>query len=482
MKTNVKTTLKRMTSLLLTFALVLSLAACGSTADNAAGNNQEEAASSEASSAADSSKDTVVAEDPSNPANETESSGETSNSQATDTAPAGSYSLVQNVYNWGSNYSKVILPVSDEADVEADDYTVSVQRYDVNAELLDEGERMITDAYLSDATGEEADNGSYVTLVLHVAASESLGSPYYTNPDSFMGQLKSWADCNYTITNTVSGESWNQLNQVYHPDEEGFSTAVYTESEYELPYAYYEPEQDGETHPLVVWLHGAGSGGTDIQFVTGGMMVTNWITEETQDIFDGAHILLPQSETWWLDNGSDEDSHYTTDGTSIYTESLKALIDDYVANHSDVDPNRIYIGGCSNGGYMTLNMAINYPDYFAALFPVCEAYTDEWITDEQIESIKDIPTWFVHCQGDPLVDIEATAIPTYERLLAAGAENLHFSMYQEIIDPDYGNAYVHHFAWVYALKNLCATDYDGSTVMVDGHQTNLFQWLALQSK
>jgi hypothetical protein len=80
------------------------------------------------------------------------------------------------------------------------------------------------------------------------------------------------------------------------------------------------------------------------------------------------------------------------------------------------------------------------------------------------------------------VDIEATAIPTYERLLAAGAENLHFSMYQEIIDPDYGNAYVHHFAWVYALKNLCATDYDGSTVMVDGHQTNLFQWLALQSK
>lgn len=56
-----------------------------------------------------------------------------------------------------------------------------------------------------------------------------------------------------------------------------------------------------------------------------------------------------------------------------------ALIQEYVAKNPDIDPNRIYIGGASNGGYMTMLMIRDYPNYFAAAFPVCEGLNDRLI-------------------------------------------------------------------------------------------------------
>ena len=73
----------------------------------------------------------------------------------------------------------------------------------------------------------------------------------------------------------------------------------------------------------------------------------------------------------WMDGGNGV--YQNGDLGSIYTESLMEFIKDYVANNPDVDPNRIIIGGCSNGGYMTMEMILTYPDYFAAAFPICEA-------------------------------------------------------------------------------------------------------------
>lgn len=391
------------------------------------------------------------------------------------------YSLVQNVYNWGSSYSKVIIPVSDPAAIEyldADSYTVAVSRADQEGQPIGSGSRTVTAAYRSDEQGNEAVDGGYVTLVMGVGASSSLASPYY----NLMTGLKAWANCSYTVENTVTGDTWNQLDTVYHPDEEGFTTGnVYEGVNKTIPYASYEPEADSEKHPLIVWLHGFGSGGTDIGFVTGGMMVTNFITPEIQDIFGGAYVLLPQADTMWLESPAGGFS-VTTDGSSIFTEDLMGLIEDYISKNPGVDSNRIYLGGCSNGGYMTMALAISYPDYFAALFPVCEAYYDVWITDEQIDSIKDIPTWFVHCLNDPTVDVTVTAVPTYERLLEAGAGNLHFTTYESISDPEYGNAYTGHFAWVYSLLNMCSTDFDGEPVTVDGNEVTIYEWMSMQSR
>lgn len=150
-----------------------------------------------------------------------------------------------------------------------------------------------------------------------------------------------------------------------------------------------------------------------------------------------------------------------------------------LAEHTFVDVNCIYTGRCSNGSYMTVKLVLEYPDAFAAIFLVCEAYYDSWITDKEIASIASVPTWLVHCAEDLLVDINETAHPLYERLQAAGSENVHFTVYEEIIDPEYGNAYNGHFAWSYSLENLCTTDYDDTAITIDGEEVKLYQWVAV---
>ncbi len=83
---------------------------------------------------------------------------------------------------------------------------------------------------------------------------------------------------------------------------------------------------------------------------------------------------------------------------------------------------------------MTMRMVIDFPDFFAAAFPVCEALYDEVISDEDIESIKHMPIWFTHSKDDNVVKPEETVVPTYERLIRAGAKNVHFSYFDQVVD------------------------------------------------
>ena len=386
-----------------------------------------------------------------------------------DLPPAGRYSLVQSVFNWGANIDRIIL--RDEAGA-GDDYTVSVVRRGDDGRILDEGDRRVVAALRSDEKGAADPKGDFTALLLETGPGLSLAQPYYTDPDSFMGELKAWADCRYTVRNERTGEIWNRLDRVFRPDEAGFATGVFHGGGHELPFAWYAPEDLGP-HPLILWLHGAGSGGTDLGFLTGGMRVTGFLSDETQSIFGGAHVLMPQCPTWWLDDGSPR--HRTEDGRSIYDDSVMALLSDYCARHPNVDRDRIYIGGCSNGGYLTLRLAIDHPEWFAAAFPVCAAFEERWLTEAQARALAEMPLWLVHCAADPVVDARTTSLPVYDRLTRAGARDLHLSLYDEIVDPERGYRYMGHFAWVYALNNLCTADYGGRHV-------TLYEWCAAHRK
>lgn len=183
-----------------------------------------------------------------------------------------------------------------------------------------------------------------------------------------------------------------------------------------LTYAAFQPEKNGKKRPLLIWLHGAGEGGTDPIVAVSGNKVTNLISDGIQRLFGGCYVLGPQSPTVWMDDGTGK---IGTNGSSIYVESLKNLIDEYIAAHDDIDRRRVCIGGCSNGGFMTLKMILAYPQMFAAAFPICEALADACVTDEDIGRIRDIPIWFVHAENDPIVDVNRYARATYQRLLGA---------------------------------------------------------------
>jgi len=212
---------------------------------------------------------------------------------------------------------------------------------------------------------------------------------------------------------------------------------------------------------------------------------TNYASPEMQAYFGGAYVLVPQSPTMWMDGGNRQ---YTRgEKNDIYNESLMALIKDYVKQNPNIDEDRIYVGGCSNGGYMTLKLLMLHPDYFAAAFPSALAYHAKNLTDADVERIKDLPIWFIHSADDPTTVASETVIPTYEKLMAAGAENVHLSMFDHVVDitNQFGGEdfhYMGHFSWIYSHANKCQLDYDGKPVKVDGQPVTLMGWLARQSK
>ena len=198
--------------------------------------------------------------------------------------------------------------------------------------------------------------------------------------------------------------------------------------------AAYEPEtlQGGAPNPLIVWLHGAGEGGTNLDVAVLGNEVTLLAKEAIQRHFTsedgvtGAYVLLPQCETLWMDEGDGENWEGT--GVSRYTKVLMDAIAHYVESHPDVDRNRVYLGGCSNGGYMTLNLLTEYPGFFAAAFPVCEAY-DTSDQPQRIAVLAGQSIWFVHSADDHVVDPGRYVIPTYVDLVFEEAEDCWLSMF-----------------------------------------------------
>lgn len=68
-----------------------------------------------------------------------------------------------------------------------------------------------------------------------------------------------------------------------------------------------------------------------------------------------------------MDNGVEQ---LGRSNQSIYSPVLKALIDEFVAEHADrIDTDRIVVAGLSNGGFMTLRLCADYPDSLPRAFP-----------------------------------------------------------------------------------------------------------------
>ena len=171
----------------------------------------------------------------------------------------------------------------------------------------------------------------------------------------------------------------------------------------------------------------------------------------------------------------------------MYNVPLMALIRDYVAAHPAIDKDRIYVGGCSNGGYMSLKLMLLHPDYFAAGFISALAYQSQYLSDQQIKRIAHLPIWFVHSADDQTTLPNLTVLPVYERLKAAGARNVHLSYYDRVVDitgffggEDY--RYNGHWSWIYLHANHCRLDRDGSPVRVAGRPVSVMEWLSAQSK
>lgn len=416
------------------------------------------------------------------------------------------YVTITEVFDFGPHVSKVILNVGaglKGAKLSEDQFRVSVKRTAVSGEDFVwpvfmgqkpddsmKGTRRITDLYVSDADGSRDDEGKYITLCMYCDPREGIGSTI-----RFDGRFNVTVDIAYTIEQLTHIETEEGMLEglVFDKNDgnrfiygELLQTAVHEDPEASLSYCFYRPEEaDEHKVPLLIWLHGAGEGGMEPLIAATGNKVVNLISPDIQELFGGAYLLAPQTPTMWMDNGSGE---YTLDSVSIYVEPLERLIADFIGAHEEIDTSRIYLGGDSNGGFMTMKMLIRNPDRYAAVFPVCEALGDNFITEEDIANIAAKPIWFTHAKDDPVVAPDQYVVPTYKRLIAAGGENIHFTFWDHITDQTglYYNedgtpyAYSGHWSWIPMLNNQCTVDFDGKPVIYGGRPVAIIDWIAAQ--
>jgi predicted esterase len=393
-------------------------------------------------------------------------------------------------FDWGPGVNGVIISMEDTLS-EADplDYSVYAERKTDCKDLEGDkasGERTIVNAYVSDEWGNPVEKGTYLTLVLFVSPLEPLTSPFvYTDDGKCDGN--SWVDYRVTITDRKGNRFWDrETGRISRLMDRFDLTGRYRYSDtLTMSYAFYRPGKSNGSTPLIIWLHGGGEGGTDLSLPLLANRAANYASDEIQAIFEGAFVLVPQCPGAWMDNKKGVMTHGKED--DVYHVALMQLIRDFVAGQPDIDPDRIYVGGCSNGGYMSLKLIMDHPGYFAAGFISALAYQSRYISDEKIESIRNVPIWFVHSADDSTTIPEKTVLPVFQRLKEAGAENVHLSYYDHVIDITgfYGGEGLHqegHWSWIYCHANLCRRDYDGSLVEVNGKPVTIMEWLAAQSR
>lgn len=248
--------------------------------------------------------------------------------------------------------------------------------------------------------------------------------------------------------------------ELSNPEVDAFSYGI---SRSKMKYRLFSPS--GRSHhrkrPLIVWLHGGGEGGSlpDHYYDNETTLRANrgalgFATPRAQRIFGDAYVVAPQSTSYWMEDGD------------RFAPLIREIIGDLTRRHR-IDRDRIYVVGCSNGGYMTMKMTTVYPDTFAASVPICGVVgpfgtsTTPLIPDPQLKRIS-TPTWLVASADDTTVDPVANTEHAHNLI----PRSL-MSLYDHVIWNGY--QFAGHWSWIYVARNDPAI-----------RGTHIRQWMARQ--
>ena len=368
------------------------------------------------------------------------------------------FDLHAHVFDYGEAIDGVQIDLSsvlgertiNEDELTADTFQVlatATDPYNSNAVLYEDVARTVTSV--------SVENG-IVTLNL---ACQYSGQGQSTLNYSLDAGRNLSADVAYDITLTkdiaLSDSSTIAKDALSFSQDEIFNeeTAAFTAGNSDgLNYQLYVPENaaDGKDHPLIVWFHGGGEGGygeaqNNTSQLRANRGALGFAEEGAQQIFGGAYVLAPQSPNSWSRDGQESLDHAT------------ALINTIV-NTYNIDADRIYVAGCSDGGWMTVNMAIENPELFAAIVPICAAFGSS--TDEELLTLKDNNIWMVHALNDTSVEPENTS----DRLHALIPSSI-YTVYDTVTVD--GVNYPGHWSWIYVARNM--PTHNGQSI---------FQWMA----
>ena len=195
-----------------------------------------------------------------------------------------------------------------------------------------------------------------------------------------------------------------------------------------LQYALHVPRiapAPGEARPLVLYLHG-GAGGTDVAQVVGDASAHAIV----EHVGDSAYVAAPLNRFargFW---------------------DLRALgyLLDTLAARLPLDPARVYLTGASRGGLGAWTLAMQEPDRFAALVPVCGAVPHPyhvWVADE-------LPIWAFHGADDEAIPASETLLLLERLRLRDRAPRARVTLYEGVGHEAWERAYRERdlYAWL----------------------------------
>lgn len=166
-------------------------------------------------------------------------------------------------------------------------------------------------------------------------------------------------------------------------------------------YALYIPDTycDSRRYPLILCLAG-GRG-------EGEYMIGGWPKHVADK---GYFVACPVAEGkyWWQE------------GSKIVLAVLADLKSKY-----NIDENRVYLMGFSNGGLGTDYLATRYPDLFAAAAPIAGNPVDSSTEDDDpamLRNLRNVPMRIMHGEADPVIPVGA------DRLMKARLDSLGYSV------------------------------------------------------
>ncbi|GHU67283.1 hypothetical protein FACS189413_01760 [Bacteroidia bacterium] len=233
-----------------------------------------------------------------------------------------------------------------------------------------------------------------------------------------------------------------------------FDYGNYTDSKGQMiPYRIYYPENYDESkkYPLVLYMHGNGSRGSDNEthLLTGGSAFTSTLINSGQECI----ILAPQaplSSSWVTTYPGNAGYTVASVPMGSYLNAAKELFDS-ILTKPYIDKSRIYVFGVSNGGGATWDLMCRFPDLFAAGIPMCG--NGESSNAAAIGSLlTEIPIWAFHGDADETLSVEGTR-GIVAAIEAAGGTKIEYTEYPGVGHEAYFfSAHEGLIEWFFAQK------------------------------
>lgn len=172
-----------------------------------------------------------------------------------------------------------------------------------------------------------------------------------------------------------------------------------------------------EPAPLVLALHGGGGRGDRLPSLTEGQL-------RREADRRGWLVVLPDGVGRGWNDGREVTAAPRRDVDDV--AFLAALLD-RVAEDYAVDPRRVYVTGISNGGFMSITLALRLSERIAAAAPVTASLQKDL---EALIPTRPVPILFMNGTEDPLVPYDGGQVRVLGRargeILSTDASAAHF--------------------------------------------------------